>query len=341
MLAKLEAKGLSYSPEAPKLTLLRRAYMDATGLPPTPQEIEAYQNDTRPDAYERLVDQLLASPRYGERWAKFWLDAAGYSDSEGIIDEDLVRPDAWRYRDYVIRSLNADKPYDRFLTEQIAGDELVNYKNAKTITPEMIEKVTATGFLRMVPDGTYSPANGSVAERMNVIADEIEVLSSSVMGLTIGCARCHNHKYDPLPQRDYYRLSAILQILLRSLRLGEAHRAPPRPGARKREEGGRRLQRAHRGRNQAPGAGGGGESQAPAREVARRTVDDATGSHPRRSARRGGCSRGEAQPRPKNTLPRNSKTSCRSPKRIFPRSIRNLKPTPPTCTNPLRKPKRS
>ena len=104
-----------------------------------------------------------------------------------------------------------DKPYDQFLTEQIAGDELVDYKHAKQVTPAMLEKLTATGFLRLTPDGTYSPANGSVAERMNVIADEIEVLSSSVMGLTVGCARCHNHKYDPIPQRDYYRLGAILQ----------------------------------------------------------------------------------------------------------------------------------
>ena len=185
--------------------------LDLTGLPPTPAEIREYLDDRRPDAYERLIDRLLASPQYGERWAQFWLNAAGYADSEGIIDEDRIRPNAWRYRDYVIRSLNSDKPYDQFLTEQIAGDELVNYKHAKEITPEIIDKLVATGFLRLVPDGTYSPANGSVAERMNVIADEIEVLSSSVMGLTVGCARCHNHKYDPIPQRDYYRLSAILQ----------------------------------------------------------------------------------------------------------------------------------
>ena len=190
---------------------MRRAWLDLTGLPPTPADIDAYLKDKRPDAYERVIDQLLASPRYGERWGKFWLDAAGYADSEGIIDEDLVRPNAWRYRDYVIRAFNSDKPYDQFLTEQIAGDELVDYKHAKQVTPAILEKLTATGFLRLTPDGTYSPANGSVAERVNVIADEIEVLSSSVMGLTVGCARCHNHKYDPIPQRDYYRLGAILQ----------------------------------------------------------------------------------------------------------------------------------
>jgi hypothetical protein len=211
LLHKLESRDLSFSPEAEELKLLRRAYLDVTGLPPSPAEVEAYLKDTEPGAYDRLIDRLLASPHYGERWAQFWLDAAGYSDSEGIIDEDLVRPDAWRYRDYVIRSLNRDKPYDQFLIEQIAGDELVDYKRASTITPELIDKLAATGFLRMVPDGTYSPANGSVQERMNVIADEIEVLGSSVLGLTIGCARCHDHKYDPIPQRDYYRFSAILQ----------------------------------------------------------------------------------------------------------------------------------
>ncbi|MBV8818754.1 MAG: DUF1549 domain-containing protein, partial [Acidobacteriaceae bacterium] len=211
LLAKLEQKNLSYNAPAKKLTLLRRATLDATGLPPTPQEIDAFLADNRPDAYERLVDRLLASPHFGERWARFWLDAAGYSDSEGIIDEDLIRGNAWRYRDYVIRSLNEDKPYNQFLTEQIAGDELVDYRHAGTITPDMRGKLVATGFLRQVPDGTYSPANGSVPERVNVIADEIEVLSSSVMGITLGCARCHDHKYDPLRQRDYYRLSAVLQ----------------------------------------------------------------------------------------------------------------------------------
>ena len=166
---------------------------------------------TVPDAYERLVDRLLESPHYGERWGQFWLNAAGYSDSEGIKEEDRIRPDAWRYRDYVIRSFNSDKPYDQFLIEQIAGDELVDYKHVKEVTPALIDKLAATGFLRMVPDPTYSPSNSSIPERMNVIADEIEVLGSSVMGLTVGCARCHNHKYDPIPQRDYYQLGAILQ----------------------------------------------------------------------------------------------------------------------------------
>ena len=211
LLQKLEANHLSYSPPAERIALMRRAYLDLIGLPPSPAEIQAYAADAGADAYERMIDRLLASPHYGERWGKFWLDAAGYSDSEGIIDEDLVRSSIWRYRDYVIRSLNQDKPYDQFLMEQIAGDELVDYKHVKEMTPEVLEKLVATGFLRLVPDGTYSTGNGSVAERINVIADEVEMLSSSVMGLTVGCARCHNHKYDPIPQRDYYRLSATLQ----------------------------------------------------------------------------------------------------------------------------------
>jgi mono/diheme cytochrome c family protein len=211
LLQKLEAKSLSFSTPAERLTLLRRATLDLTGLPPSQAEIESYVNDDRSDAYERLVDRLLESPQYGERWGQFWLNAAGYSDSEGIKEEDRIRPDVWRYRDYVIRSFNSDKPYDQFLLEQIAGDELVDYKHAKDITPTLMDKLVATGFLRMAPDPTYSPSNASIPERINVIADEIEVLASSVMGLTVGCARCHNHKYDPIPQRDYYQLGAILQ----------------------------------------------------------------------------------------------------------------------------------
>src|SRR5262245_32570598 len=180
LLQKLEAKGLSFSEQAERLTLLRRCYLDLIGLPPEPAEIESYLKDDSSGAYERMVDRLLASPRYGERWAQFWLNAAGYSDSEGLIDEDLIRPNAWRYRDYVIRSLNNDKPYDRFLTEQIAGDELMDVKKVKQATPEIIDRLAATGFLRMVPDGTYSTGNASVPERFNVVADEIEVFSSSV-----------------------------------------------------------------------------------------------------------------------------------------------------------------
>ncbi|MEO6037250.1 MAG: DUF1549 domain-containing protein, partial [Saprospiraceae bacterium] len=195
LLAKLEAKGLGYSREADRLALLRRASLDLTGLPPTPAEISAYLADTSADAYDKLIDRLLASPRYGERWGQHWLDLAGYSDSEGFGQDDGVRRFAWRYRDYVIRSLNADKPYTQFLTEQLAGDEISDdWKMAKgTVSQEVLDRLAATGFLRTTPDPTNSAERGLLSERMNIVADELEVLTSSVMGLTVGCARCHNH----------------------------------------------------------------------------------------------------------------------------------------------------
>ena len=213
LLKKLEEKNLSYSEEASKLALLRRVSLDLTGLPPTRAEIDAYSKDIAPGAYERVVDRLLAGQHYGERWGQHWLDLAGYADSEGFGQDDGVRPYAWRYRDYVIRSLNADKPYDRFITEQLAGDEMSDdWKSAKsTASQEVIDRLAATGFLRATPDQTNSEERALIAERMNIVSDELEVLSSSLMGLTVGCARCHNHKYDPIPQRDYYRMSAILQ----------------------------------------------------------------------------------------------------------------------------------
>lgn len=211
LLEKLEAKGLGYSAEAPRAMLARRVYIAVTGMPPAPAELNEFLNDRRGDAYERVVEKLLGSEAYGERWGRFWLDAVGYSDSEGKVEADELRPQAWRYRDYVIRSLNADKPYDRFLREQIAGDEMVAWQGRKEVDAGELEKLVATGFWRMAPDGTYSPPQSFIPERMNVIADQMEVFGSAVLGLTIGCARCHNHKYDPLPQRDYYRLSAVLQ----------------------------------------------------------------------------------------------------------------------------------
>ena len=159
-----------------------------------------------------MIDRLLASPRYGERWGRYWLDVAGYADSEGDkLAIDVPRTSAWRYRDYVIRSFNADKPYDRFLVEQIAGDELSDYEHATAVTPQMLDNIIATGFLRMGPDSTIERNSSFVDDRLEVIADEIDVLGSAVMGLTLKCARCHSHKYDPIPQRDYYRLRAIFK----------------------------------------------------------------------------------------------------------------------------------
>lgn len=211
VLQKLEAIGLTLSTDADRATLLRRACLDLTGLPPEPAEILAFLNDPAPDAYEKLIDRLLASPRYGERWGRHWLDAAGYADSEGKREQDIYRPSAWRYRDYVIRSFNADKPYDRFLLEQLAGDELADYEHTAEITPAMADNLVATGFLRMAPDPTWANITNFVPDRLDVIDDELDVFCSTVLGLTLKCARCHDHKFDPLPQRDYYRMAAIFK----------------------------------------------------------------------------------------------------------------------------------
>ena len=211
---KLTAKNLPIAPEPKPLALMRRAYFDLTGLPPSPSDIHDYLADTGKDKYERLIDRLLASPRYGERWARYWLDAVGYSDSEGGVSTDAVRPDAWRYRDYVIRALNADKSYEKFLQEQLAGDEMFDWRAAKNYTPDQAEKLEATGFFRLAPDATYSTEQNFLPERFDAIAAELEILGSSVMGLSLGCARCHDHKYDPIPQRDYYRVSAVFQTAL-------------------------------------------------------------------------------------------------------------------------------
>lgn len=211
LLQKLQARGLDYGPAADRLTMVRRAAFDLTGLPPTWQDVETFLSDEQPGAYTRMLDRFLASRHYGERWGRYWLDLAGYADSEGKRSADPVRPHAWRYRDYVIRAFNSDKPYDRFLLEQIAGDELADYESVETITPELMDNLVATGFLRMAPDGTGSDIVNTVAERFEVIIDEINVLGSSVLGLTLNCAQCHSHKYDPIPQRDYYRLVAVFQ----------------------------------------------------------------------------------------------------------------------------------
>ncbi|MDA0833803.1 MAG: DUF1553 domain-containing protein [Planctomycetota bacterium] len=211
VLAKLEAKGMTLAPEADRQVLMRRLFFDLTGLPPTPEETSQFMEDDSPNAYEKLVNRLLDSPHYGERWGRYWLDLAGYSDSYGVQHADVVRKNAWRYRDYVIRAFNDDKPYNRFLTEQIAGDELADYEHAPVITPEIYDNLVATGFLRMTPDGSTANITNFVPDRLDIISDELNVLSSAVMGLTLKCARCHTHKSDPIPHRDYYRLSAIFK----------------------------------------------------------------------------------------------------------------------------------
>jgi len=195
--AKLREKGLDPSPEADRRTLLRRLSFDLTGLPPTPSEIDAFLADARPDAYERLVDRLLASPAYGEKWGRRWLDVARYADSNGM-DENLAYVNAWRYRDYVIRSFNADKPYDRFVTEQLAGDLLPG---------DDPDRLIATGFLVVGPK--MLAEDDPVKMRMDIIDEQLDTVGQAVLGLTLGCARCHDHKFDPVTVGDYYGLAGL------------------------------------------------------------------------------------------------------------------------------------
>jgi hypothetical protein len=209
----LEARKLTLGQAADRATLLRRVSYDLTGLPPTPAEIKLFQHDNSPDAYEHMVERYLASPHYGERWGKFWLDAAGYSESNGYFNADSDRPVAYRYRDYVISSFNRDKPYDRFVTEQLAGDELAHYTAASDVVGETLELLTATHFLRNAPDGT-GESDGNPDEvridRYTVIEGNLQNTVNCLLGLTIQCARCHSHKFEPILHQDYYGLEAVL-----------------------------------------------------------------------------------------------------------------------------------
>lgn len=210
LLDKLEDRNLCYSPEADRYTLLRRLSFDLLGLPPSLDAIDEFVNDSRDDAYERLLDRMLASPHYGERWGRHWLDLAGYADSDGYTDADPVRTYAYKYRDYVIRAFNSDKPFDQFIVEQLAGDELVT-PPFKYPSADVGDKLAATGFLRMAPDGTGSGGVDQNLARNDVIAETIKVVSTSLLGLTVGCAQCHNHRYDPIAQTDYYRFRALFE----------------------------------------------------------------------------------------------------------------------------------
>ncbi len=199
ILAELEKLGVPHAPEADRVSLIRRVTYDLTGLPPSPQEVANFLADRRPDAYERLVDRLLVSPRHGERWGQHWLDLAHYADSNGF-ELDAERPDAWRYRDWVVRSLNADLPYDRFLTLQVAGDD---------VAAGDPDALIATGFCRCGPrevvGGNVIPA----VKRQSELTEITGTIGSVFLGLTIGCARCHDHKFDAIPTTDYYRLQAF------------------------------------------------------------------------------------------------------------------------------------
>jgi hypothetical protein len=200
--SRLQAEGIAPAPEADRRVLIRRATADLHGLPPEPEDVERFAADPRPDAYERLVDRLLASPRYGERWARHWLDLVRYAESDGF-KSDNYRAGSWRYRDYVIDAFNADRPYDRFVAEQIAGDELF---------PEDGEAQVATGFLRHWP---YED-NGRDLDRAwaAILADVTDVTGQALMGLTVGCARCHDHKFDAILQEDYYRLQSFFAAMV-------------------------------------------------------------------------------------------------------------------------------
>ena len=201
ILEKMNASWLTPAPEANRATLIRRLSFDLVGLPPTPAAVQRFVNDTDPLAYEKLVDRLLESPRYGERWARHWLDVVRYADSDGYRI-DHYRPDSWRYRDYVIRSLNNDKPYDRFVQEQLAGDELF---------PENPEALIATGFMR---HWIYEYNNRDVRGQWDLILNEVTDTTSDVfLGVGLQCAKCHDHKYDPLLQKDYYRLRAFFEAI--------------------------------------------------------------------------------------------------------------------------------
>jgi hypothetical protein len=210
ILARLQAEGLGLSERADRRTLIRRLYFDLLGLPPSPAAIDRFIADDSPAAVRRLIDSLLASPAYGERWGRHWLDVAGYADSEGYSEEDRVRESAFRYRDYVIRSFAADKPIDQFIREQLAGDEMLS-PPYKDLSEEQIETLTATGFLRMAPDGTASGGVDQNLARNQTIADTLYIVSSALLGMTVAGAQCHDHRYDPITQVDDYRMRAIFE----------------------------------------------------------------------------------------------------------------------------------
>ncbi len=223
VIAALEAKDLNLSEEAKRDVLLRRTSFDLIGLPPSPDEVRAFSGDQDDRAYENMIDRLLESPHYGERWGRHWLDVAGYADSAGVLSEDRPLPLAFRYRDYVIQSFNSDKPYDRFLQEQIAGDELTDYWTAyetlDQLPKDVVEAVTATGYLRCAPDSSrpdFSTIKNADAQYYYpTVNDTLQIVASSTMGLTLQCARCHSHKFDPIPQVEYYRMQSIFMSALR------------------------------------------------------------------------------------------------------------------------------
>ena len=205
VVSRLAENGLRPNAVADKATLIRRATFDLTGLPPAPQEIQDFLADESPEAFAKVLDRLLATPQYGERWGRHWLDVVRYADSNGL-DENIAHGNAWRYRNYVISSLNADKPYDLFLREQLAGDLLIDEKTEETTRHD---RLIATGFLSMGPKVL---AEGDETKlQMDILDEQIDTIGRSMLGLTLGCARCHDHKFDPIAQADYYAIAGIFQ----------------------------------------------------------------------------------------------------------------------------------
>ena len=199
ILERLEKQGLAPAAPADRATLLRRVTFDLVGLPPTPEEVDAFIHDSSPEAYAKVVERLLASPRYGERWGRHWLDVVRYADTDGF-EYDTLRPHVWRYRDYVIKSFNEDKPYDRFILEQLAGDELV---------PNEPDALVAVGFNRLAALRKNAGNQDEEMNRNEVLTERTNAVGAVFLGSTLACARCHNHLFDPLRQSDYYRLQAF------------------------------------------------------------------------------------------------------------------------------------
>ncbi|VAX40612.1 hypothetical protein MNBD_PLANCTO02-932, partial [hydrothermal vent metagenome] len=206
ILAKLEEKKIAPNPTTSKRLLIRRVYFDLIGLPPTPDQIETFVNNTDPEAYGKLIDKLLASKSYGERWASHWMDVARFAESHGY-EQDSNRPNAYHYRDFLIKSLNADMPYDQFIRWQIAGDELA---------PKSPLAMAATGFLGAGAFPTQLTESEFESARYDELDDIVSTVGSGMLGLSIGCARCHDHKFDPIPARDYYRLMATFTTTIRA-----------------------------------------------------------------------------------------------------------------------------
>jgi hypothetical protein len=214
ILAELEKRGLSVAPQADRRTLIRRVYFDLVGLPPPIEEVEQFVNDPAPDAFAKLIDKLLATPQYGERWGRHWLDVARYADSGGF-ETDIYFRNAWRYRDYVVKSFNDDKPYSRFVQEQIAGDEIwpddLSLSGSYVMAKEKIEHLEArigTGLYTLGPQIHESNMDAKKLDNER-LTDWADTTGAVFLGLTIGCARCHDHKFDPISQRDYYGLQAV------------------------------------------------------------------------------------------------------------------------------------